>query len=344
VKKLLVLVVLVAGCGFGASRGVDYYNYEIYTPVSNHSEPVPFSVQLGEPGDQIGADLQQKRLIRSQDFFALYLKLSGTRGDLQAGDFVLNRNMNVPQIVSRLQHGKVDQTVVQVPEGIPAKFIAQSLEQAGFAKAQDYLDAEKDPAWAGQYDFLAGKPKDRDLEGYLYPDTYSLNKGAGVHDLIKAQLDQLGKVFTPEIRQSLGQPTPARPAETIDQILILASMVDREVNKADERPRVCGLYYNRLRINMKLEVDATILYAEGRLKGDITLDDLNLNSPYNTRKYPGLPPGPIGNPTASAIQGCVNPEKNDFLFYFTDKSGVTHFEATFEQFQADMNKYGVSGG
>jgi UPF0755 protein len=344
VKKLLVLVVLVAGCGFGASRGVDYYNYEVNTPVSNHSEPVNFTVQSGESASQIGADLQDKRLIRSQDFFNLYLKLSGTRGDLQAGDFVLNRNLSIPQIVDALQHGRLNQAVVQVPEGIPAKFIAQALEQHGFAKAQDYLDAEKDPAWTGQYDFLAGKPKDRDLEGYLYPDTYSLNKGAGVRDLIKAQLDQLGKVFTPEMRQAIGQPTSGRPAETMDQILILASMVDREVNKAEERPRVCGLYYNRLSIGMKLEVDATVLYAEGRLKGDITQDDLNINSPYNTRKFAGLPPGPIGNPTASAIKGCVNPEKNNFLFYFTDKNGVTHFEATFEQFQADMAKYGVSGG
>ena len=343
-KKLLVLVVLVAGCGFGASRGVDYYNYEVYTPVSNHSEPVNVTVQTGESASQIGADLQDKRLIRSQDFFNLYLKLSGTRADLQAGDFVLNRKMNMPQIVDALQHGKVNQLAVQVPEGIPAKFIAQALEQSGFAKAQDYLDAEKDPAWAGQYDFLAGKPPGRDLEGYLYPDTYSLNKGAGVRDLIKAQLDQLGKVFTPELRQAIGQPVNGRPAQTVDQILILASMVDREVNQADERPRVCGLYYNRLSIGMKLEVDATILYAEGRLRGDITQDDLNLNSPYNTRKFAGLPPGPIGNPTASAIQGCVNPEKNNYLFYFTDKNGVTHFEATFEQFQADMTKYGVSGG
>ena len=343
-KKLLVLLVLVAGCGYGASRGVDYYNYEINTPVSNHSEPVPFTVRLGEGADQVGSDLQDKHLIRSQDFFDLYTKMTGTRADIQAGDFVLNRNMTMPQIVEQLRHGKVDQKVVQVPEGIPAKFIAQSLEQAGFAKAQEYLDAEKDPAWTSQYDFLAGKPANRDLEGYLYPDTYSLNKGAGVRDLIKVQLDQLAKAFTPAMRQAVTQPTPARPAMSVDQVLILASLVDREVNKADERPRVCGLYYNRLKIGMKLEVDATILYAEGRLKGDIGPDDLNLNSPYNTRKFAGLPPGPIGNPTASAIQGCVNPEKSDFLFYFTDKNGSTHFEVTFEQFANDMNKYGVSGG
>jgi UPF0755 protein len=344
VKKLLVLVLLVAGCGYGVSRGYDFYNTQVYSPVSSHSEPVNFTVQPGETPSEIGADLQDKRLIRSRDMFDLYLKFSGTRGVLQAGDFVLNRNMNVPQIVDALRHAHANQLAVQVPEGIPAKFIAQSLEQSGFAQAQAYLDAEKDPAWTGQYDFLAGKPADRDLEGYLYPDTYSLNKGATVRDLIRAQLDQLGKVFTPEMRQSISQPTDARPKETMDQILILGSMVDREVNRPAERPRVCGLFYNRLSIGMKLEIDATVLYALGRLKGSLTQEDLDVDSPYNTRKYPGLPPGPIGNPTASAIQGCINPEKNDYLFYFTDKSGVTHFEKTFQEFEADIAKYGVSGG
>jgi UPF0755 protein len=343
-KKLAVLLVLVAGCGYGASRGYDFYNSQIYSPVSSHSEPVNFTVQPGEAPAEIGADLQDKRLIRSRDMFDLYLKFSGTRGALQAGDFVLNRNMNVPQIVDALQHGRANQVAVQVPEGIPAKFIAQALEQSGFAKAQDYLDAERDPTWAGQYDFLAGKPASRDLEGYLYPETYALNKGAGVRDLIKAQLDQLGKVLTPALRQSIGQPTDARPAMTLDKVLILASMVDREVNRAAERPRVCGLFYNRLSLGMKLEIDATVLYALGRLKGELTEEDLKVDSPYNTRRYGGLPPGPIGNPTASAIQGCVNPEKNDYLFYFTDRNGATHFEKTFEEFESDIAKYGVSGG
>ena len=345
-KRLLVLLVLVAGCGFGASRGVDYYNYEVYTPISSQSDPVNFTVQSGESPAQIGSDLQDKRLIRSQDFFNLYLKLSGTRGDLQAGDFVLNRNQNIPQIVDALQHGRTDQLVVRVPEAVPVKFVAQALEKAGFAKGQDYLDAANDPAWKGQYPFLAGVPADRHplLEGYLYPDTYLLNKGATAHDLVKAQLDAMAKVLTPDLAQAIAQKTAARQAMTVDQLVTLASITDREVNKASEKARVCEVFYNRLAGTIPLGSDATIEYAIGEHGKPLTADDLQVNSPYNTRTHFGLPPGPVGNPVAGAITGCANPEPGDYLFFFTDKAGVTHFEKTDAEFEADMAKYGVSGG
>jgi UPF0755 protein len=346
VKKLLLLVVLVAGCGFGASRGVDYYNYEVYTPISSHSDPVNFTVQTGESPSQIGADLQDKRLIRSQDFFNLYLKLSGTRGELQAGDFVLNRNMDIPHIVDALQHGRTNQLAVRVPEALPIKFVAQALEKAGFTKAQDYIDAANDPAWKGQYAFLAGVPAGRNplLEGYLYPDTYLLNRGATAHDLVKAQLDAFAKLATPDLTQAIGQKTAARQAMTLDQLVTMASITDLEVNKAPEKPRVCEVFYNRLAGTIPLGSDATIEYAIGEYNKPLTVDDLKVNSPYNTRTHFGLPPGPVGNPVAGAIQACANPEQGDYLFFFTDKSGVTHFEKTEAEFQADMAKYGVSGG
>jgi UPF0755 protein len=343
VKRLVVVVLVLAAIGFGGSQAYSYWNYEVYTPVSSKSVPVPFKVSEGEAPGDVADSLQSKGLIRSSDAFGWYLKFSGERGSLQAGDFVLNKNMNVPQIVSALQHGKLDQVVVRLPEGIGYKFMAQSVQDAGLGSTQDYINAAKDSSWQQQYDFLGGRAAGRDLEGYLYPDTYSLNKGATVHDLVKAQLDRFGQVFTPDLRQAIKQPTDARPAMSIDQVVILASLVDREVNKPEERPRACEVFYNRLSQHIPLGVDATILYAEGRLSGSLTQDDLALNSPYNTRKNAGLPPGPIGNPTDSAIKGCVSPEKNDFLFYFTDKNGTTHFEKTIDQFNSDIQKYGVAG-
>ena len=342
-KKLVVLVVLLGILGYGGSQAWGYWNYQVYTPVSSASVPVKFKVSAGESPADVADDLQSKGLIRSSDVFNWYLKVSGARGTLQAGDFVLNKNMNIPQIVDALAHGRADQVVVRMPEGIPAKFMAQAVQEAGLGSAQAYLDATNDPAWAAQYDFLSGKPKDRGLEGYLYPDTYALDKGATPKDLVKAQLDRFGQVFTPELRQAIQQSTDARPKESIDTIIILASMVDREVNKPEERPRVCEIFYNRLQVGEPLGVDATILYAEGRLSGPVTDVDLKLDSPYNTRLHGGLPPGPIGNPTESAIKGCVNPEKNDYMFYFTDKNGTTHFEKTLQEFNNDINKYGVSG-
>jgi peptidoglycan lytic transglycosylase G len=331
---------------FGTSQAYGWWDYQINQPMSSHSAKVSFKVSPGESPSDVADDLQAKGLIHSADAFNLYLKVSGQRSTIQAGDFVLDRNMTVPQIVATLQSGKVNQVVVRMPEGIPTKFAADTVASAGAFSAQDYLNAVNDPAWKAQYDFLGGIPGSRNplLEGYLYPDTYYLDQGQGAHDLVKKQLDAFAKQLTPELRQTIAQKTQARQAVTVDQLVTLASMVDREANKDADKPKVCEVFYNRLAIGEPLGVDATIVYALGVLKKDLTQDDLNLNSPYNTRKHQGLPPGPIGNPSPGALKACVNPDQDDFLFYFTDKNGVTHFEKTSAEFNSDIQKYGVSGG
>jgi UPF0755 protein len=344
VKRLAFLIIVLGAIAFGVNQAYSYWNYEVNTPVSSSSQPVAFKVTQGEGAAEIAVNLQLKGLIRSSDVFNWYLKLNNQRGDLQAGDFVLNKNMNIPQIVDALQHGKLNQVVVRLPEGIPAKFMAQAVQDAGIGSTADYLAATKDPAWQSQYDFLASKPAARDLEGYLYPDTYALNQGATPHDLVKTQLDAFGRNLTPDLRASIQQASAARPVMSIDQIVILASIVQRETSNPQNQTRVCEVFYNRLKTGDKLGSDPTVLYALGRLGGGLSADDLNVNSPYNTRKFTGLPPGPIGNPTIGAIKACVTPDNDDYLFFFTDKNGVTHFEKTNAEFNADINKYGVSGG
>jgi len=190
---------------------------------------------------------------------------------------------------------------------------------------------------------LADEPAGADLEGYLFPSTYSLNKGATAHDLVKTQLDEFGRQFSPQLRAQAAQPSAVRPAESVFNIVILASMVEREVNQPADRAKVCGLYYNRLKIGMALQVDATILYAEGVWRKSVLFEDLKFNSPYNTYLNPGLPPGPIANPGADAIKACVNPDNNNYLYYFSDSKGVTHFESNFDQFRQDQAKFGVYG-
>ena len=125
--------------------------------------------------------------------------------------------------------------------------------------------------------------------------------------------------------------------------MILASLVEREVNQPADRAKVCGLYYNRLKVGMPLQVDATILYAQGVFKKTVLLDDLKFASPYNTYLHNGLPPGPIANPGIEAITACVKPDNNNFIYYFSDSKGLTHFDADFNQFRADQAKYGVFG-
>jgi UPF0755 protein len=347
VKRLAVFLVIIAILGFGTSRGLDWWNFNVNTPISSGGKTVQFHVDPGETPSQIGQDLYNLGLIRSTIAFDMYTRLTNAAPKLEAGVFVLNPNMTLAQIVSALQHGKADQKVITFPEGFPLREQAKVVETKKIATAAEYLAAAKDPALRTTYTFLptqAGNP-DAPFEGYLFPDTYQVDPAAGVRGLIKEQLDQFGLVFSSDLRAQISQATSARPAQTVQSIVILASMVDREANATTptDRGNVCSVYYNRLTINMSLGVDATLLYALGRLTPEPSFDELKSSSPYNTRNHTGLPPGPISNPGKAAILACVNPPKTQYLFYFTDRQGVTHFETNQQDFDRDIAKYGTSG-
>jgi UPF0755 protein len=347
VKRLLVVLLLIAIIGFGTSRGLDWWSLNVNTPISSTSHPVVFHVDPGETPTQIGQDLFNLGLIRNTIAFDLYTRLTNAGPKLEAGVFGLNTNMSLAQIVSALQHGKANQKSITFPEGFPIREQAKVVESKGIGTAAGYSAAAQDPTWRTAYSFLPSKPGNPDapFEGYLFPDTYLIDPAAGVKGLIKEQLDQFGVVLSPDLRAQIAQATPARPAESIQSIVILASMVDREANAttATDRGNVCSVYYNRLKIGMTLGVDATLLYALGRLTPEPTFAELQLNTPYNTRTHAGLPPGPISNPGKAAILACINPPQTQYLFYFTDRQLVTHFETNQQDFDRDIQKYGVSG-
>jgi UPF0755 protein len=344
VRRLATVVVVIAVLGFGTSRGLDWWNYAVNTPASTTSQQVVFHVDRGEPAGQIGDDLYTQHLIRDRNAFDIYVRITNAAPKFEAGTFVLNRNMNLVQIVDKLEHGGADQVLVTIPEGFPLKFQAPYVEKSGLGTATDYLSAAKDPALAATYPFLSSRPTAADppLEGYLFPDTYLIERTGGVTQLIKAQLDQFGTVFSPALREQTKQGTAARPAESVEAIVILASMVEREANKVADRGNVCSVYYNRLKVGMPLGVDATLLYALGRLTPEPTYPELQLNTPFNTRTHAGLPPGPISNPGKAALLACINPPQTNYLYYFTDPDGVTHFETNENDFCRELQQHGMS--
>ncbi|MGH7765107.1 MAG: endolytic transglycosylase MltG [Candidatus Dormibacteraceae bacterium] len=352
-RRLVALVVVLAVLGFGTSRSLDWWNFNVNTPISSTSHGIPFHVDQGETAADIGSSLFDQHLIRSTIAFDFYTRLTNAGPKFEAGSFVLNMNMSLAQIVSALQHGNPDQQVITIPEGFPLREQAKTVESKklgtapNYFSAADYLQAAKDPSWAAQYSFLPKQPASADypFEGFLFPDTYQVEPAAGVRGLIKQQLDEFGVVMSADLRAQIAQATPNRPAETIQSIVILASMVDREANTSTDRGNVCSVYYNRLTMNppMPLGVDATLLYALRRLTPEPTAAELLLDTPYNTRTHAGLPPGPISNPGQAALLACINPPKTTYIYYFADRQGVTHFESNDRQFEADKAKYGVSG-
>src|SRR5712671_7484470 len=173
-RRLATVVVVIAVLGFGTSRGLDWWNYSVNTPPSTTSQQVVFHVDRGELASQISEDLYTQRLIRDRNAFDLYVRITNAGPKFEAGTFLLNRNMNMAQIIDALEHGRPDQLLVTIPEGFPLKFQAQYVEKSGLGTAADYLAAAKDPAVAAPFPFLASRPSSADppLEGYLFPDTY----------------------------------------------------------------------------------------------------------------------------------------------------------------------------
>lgn len=341
-KKLVVLLLLVAGCGFAGNRGYDWYSGQVYTPMSSTSQKVAFHIDQGESTEQIADDLAAKGLIRMPEVFLLYMRYGDKNARLEAGDFQLDRNMTMAQIVTALGHSRVEQIAVTLPEGATMKIMAEKAGAAGLGTAADYLAAARDPAW--QYDFLQGRPpgSPATLEGFLYPDTYQLDRGATAHDLVKRQLDQFGAQITPAMRQQAAQAVPGRPAQSLYDIVRLASIVEREVTKDPDRAIVCGIFYNRLAIHMALQDDVTVLYGLDKLQGPLTDVDKQKDTPYNTYLHPGLPAGPISNPGLASISACINPQKSDFLFFFADAHKVTRYAKTYAEHLRQQQQYGLA--
>jgi UPF0755 protein len=342
-KRLAVLVLLLAGCGFAGNRGYDWYNNQINAPMSATSQKVAFHIDQGESSDQIANDLAAKGLIRSPEVFLVYLRYQDKGAQLEAGDFTLDRDMNMLQIIGALGQAKVQQVSVTLTPGSTLKTMAQGAATAGLGTSDAYVAAASDMTW--QYDFLQGRPQGApgNLEGFLFPDTYQLDKGSTARDLVKRQLDQFGQQVAPALRAQVAQAAPGRPAESVYNLITLASIVEREVTKDPDRAIVCGIFYNRLAIHMALQDDITVLYGLNK-QGQLTDQDKQRDTPYNTYLHPGLPIGPISNPGLASISACVNPQKTNDLYFFADAHGTTRYAATYADHLRQQNLYGLAPG
>jgi UPF0755 protein len=342
-KKLAAALVLLVALGVAGDRGYEWVQWQMHAPMSARSEPVTVTIPQGSTSDQVADQLVANRLIRNKQVFLAYLRYRGGASDVQAGSLELNRNMNLEQIAAAVVGTRSVTVTIRLPEGYTLQMMGTQAQQSGLGTAAGYSAATGNLApW--QFAFLRDRPTNapQNLEGYLFPDTYHVPQGAGDTELVRRQLQRFQQVVDGGLRQAAASPAPGRPAESFYTVLTLASIVEREVGKDPDRAIVCGIFYNRLAHQMPLGADATVLYAVGRWKGSVTQQDLAVNSPYNTRKVAGLPPGPISNPGLDALRSCTYPQPSGYLYYFNDPHGVTHYAATDGEFQTQQRQYGVA--
>lgn len=293
--------------------------------------PGPASQQLVElkPGTNtrhIAEQLQRAGAIRSANVFLLYHYTLGHR-TLKAGEYEFSKPANEIAVYNRIARGEVASHGVVIPEGFNMFDVAAALDQAGVCKKDDFLKfVRTDVSLISDLD-----PEARTLEGYLFPDTYNFSHSQTAHDIAGMM-----------VRRFRQEAAKIGLNENVHRVVTLASIVEKETRLAEERPLVAGVFENRLSQRIGLATDPSVIYASllrGKFDGTIRQSDLALDSPYNTYKYAGLPPGPIANPGVTALQAAMHPTQTDYLYFVANNAGGHTFARTMEEHNHNVAEY-----
>lgn len=301
-KSILIAVIIILTV---AIAGIWYIYFNLKVPMGKSGENQFFEVIEGQGTMEIAENLKEKGFIRSPWFFAIYVNLKNA--SLLPGIYYLRQNMTLNEIIEPISQGNVQEYKITIPEGWRITQIAQYLTNNKIVTYADFLQAAE------------GK------EGYLFPDTYRIAIQSTAVEIVK----KMEENFTERTKD----------LKVNKEDLILASIVEREAKKNEDRAKITGVYLNRLDKGMKLEADPTVQYAKGNWDAPSVKDLQSVNSAYNTYLYKGLPPGPICNPGLKSIEAAVKPEKNGYYYFFHLKDGSTIFSKTAEEHQANREKY-----
>lgn len=301
-----------------------WYNWAI-SPPSDDDRQVRVVVESGDTVATIANTLYEQDLIRSRLAFGLYTQLSGTRSKLQAGGYVLSANQDVPSIVEHMTTGRTDEFDVTILPGMTLDELREQFKDDGFS------DEEITAAFNAAYDhpLLASKPAGATLEGYVYPETYRMSADQTLEALFTRVFDEMYQTL--QEKKYLDEFTKRNL--TIHQAVTLASIVQKEVSDPVDQKQVAQVFYKRLAEGTMLGSDVTFIYAAEQAGRTPTV---SFDSPYNTRKYAGLPPGPIANMNPSALEAVAFPAAGDYLYFVAGDDGVTYFSRTEAEHNANV--------
>lgn len=315
----LLLIILLIGL-FGGRMA-----YDLAQPISTDSgAQVMITVKPGMSTQEIGQVLYDKKLIKSVSMFRMIARIEGLEKSLQAAEYSFNPNMSIRRIVGMLARGEVAYRQFTIPEGFTIDQIATLLAEKNLADADKFKAAAKS---APPFEYMETKESVvYPIEGFAFPDTYRVARGVTESQLLRMMVYQFNDRLSPELKER------ARQMElSLRDVVILASLVEKEARVEAERPIIAAVFLNRLKLEMPLQSCATIQYILGYPKPELTVQDTQIASPYNTYLHMGLPPGPIANPGIDSIRAVLNPAQTDNLYFVADKNGVHHFSKTYEQ-------------
>jgi len=318
-KKFIyfLFLVLLFFLVVSAIAGYFFIRHQVTTPLSSQSAEQTFVIEKGESSEEIAAHLEEAKLIRDKIWFIVYVFYKDWAGQLKAGQYSLSPSLNIPQIARRIVKGEALSQEIQVtiPEGFTLKQIDARLAKVGLIEEGDLLE----------------RPQ---LEGYLFPDTYRFNREVSLDEIIVKFRENFDRKLNQGLRDEI-----VKEDKTIEEIIAMASLLEKEVPIYQERRLVSGIFWKRLKNNYPLESCATIAYILGIDKWRYSIEDTKIDSPYNTYQNIGLPPGPINNPGLSTIKAAIYPQESDYNFFLSKPDGQTVFSRTLEEHNENKAKY-----
>lgn len=334
---ILAVVALIALCGIGLTIKLSGLGSAL-APES--SQTVQVNIEAGYSTTQIAEALSAAEVIGKASDFKLWSKIKGYDGQYQAGIYALSPSMDFETIAAALINGKVESLTFTIPEGYTIQQVADKLAEENFVDRDAFIKLLTADTFDEEYTFLAdAQAGENHIEGYLMPNTYSLNVGATEDDFIRVMLDQFQQDVVNGVY--VDKEANQKPELSLNELLIVASIIEREAVLDEERPLVASVIYNRLAQNMPLQMCSTVQYILGEPKAVLSYADTQIASPYNTYLNPGLPPGPICSPGLASIKAAMHPADTDYLYFvLSDKlDGSSEFTSDYNEFLRFKDAY-----
>lgn len=314
------------------------YDYYISSEADKNGSDTSFIINKGESVKQIGDNLKKEKLIKSKTVFKIFVWANKKEAGFQAGEYILSPKLNLKEIIRTLTSGETfnKEKTIKIIEGWTIEDMGSYLEKEGIISKKEFISLTKiklEKNNFSDYDFLKDN-KASNLEGYLFPDTYRIFKDATGEDVIKKMLANFGDKLNPELREEI-----KKQNKTISEIITIASLIEKEVSGEKDMKIVSGILWQRLEIGQALQLDATLSYVLNDNKTSHSQEETEINSPYNTYRNKGLPPGPIANPGFTAIKAAVYPAKTEYNYFLTTKEGKIIYSRTFEEHKLNKAKY-----
>ena len=330
-RLLLFVILLLVVCAAGAT----WFYLGVNRPYKGYAEPEQFvEIPPGSGTAAIARRLADAGVVTDVNTFRLALWVTGQGRRLQAGEYRFDHPLSARQVAEKIGRGEVYVHPITFREGLTIKQMAELYESRGFGPAKDFVEAAKNVALVQAID-----PAAKDLEGYLFPDTYALPRRATADQLVARMVASFTKALTPDLIEKA-----TANGQSVRQLVTLASIVEKETGKAEERPMVAAVYANRLKIGMGLQCDPTVIYAlerAGRFNGNLTREDLQFDSPYNTYRYAGLPPGPIAAPGRASLEAAADPASVPYLYFVSRNDGSHAFASTLDEHNRNVQQYQI---